>query len=79
MWIQKFGNMKAKKKQSIVETESIAQQISALNNRIAELEGMLVQKQILIDFKDKMIELMELEYRYNSKKTQPNAPTNSEE
>ena len=58
-WLNKFGTMKDKKERLIVETDSDTKQLLALKKKIAELEQIVGQKQILIDFKDKMIDLAE--------------------
>lgn len=73
-WIRKFGTMSDKKFKLIVESESDTRQLLALKKKVAELERIIGQKQILIDFKDKMIELAEEEYGVDIKKkysTQP--------
>jgi transposase len=68
-WIAKFGNMKKNKQERlIVETESDTRHLLELKKRIADLERMIGQKQILLDFKDKMIELAEEEYGVDIKK-----------
>lgn len=73
-WINKFGNMKNKKERLIVETNSDTKQLLELKKKVAELERIIGQKQIMIDFKDKMIEIAEETYGVNIKKkfsTQP--------
>lgn len=73
-WLRKFGSMKDKKERLIVETDSDTKQLLELKKEIAELERIIGQKQILIDFKDKMIELAEEAYGVDIKKkfsTQP--------
>lgn len=73
-WLNKFGTMKDKKERLIVETESDTKQLLALKKKVAELERIIGQKQILIDFKDKMIEIAEETYGVDIKKkfsTQP--------
>ena len=67
-WLTKFGTMKDKKERLIVETESDTKQLLALKKRVAELERMIGQKQILIEFKDKMIEIAEETYGVDIKK-----------
>lgn len=67
-WINKFGTMKNKKEHFIVETDSDTKQLLALKKRVAELEQIVGQKQILIDFKDKMIDLAEETYGVDIKK-----------
>jgi len=73
-WIRKFGTMNEKKSKLIIESESDTKQLLELKKKVAELERIIGQKQILIDFKDKMIELAEEEYGVDIKKkyfTQP--------
>lgn len=68
-WIKKFGTMKKKKPaRIIVESESDTKKMLELQKRVAELERIVGQKQILIDFKDKMIELAEEHYKVDIKK-----------
>ncbi len=81
-WLNKFGNMKNKKERIIVETDSDTRQLLALKKKIAELERIVGQKQILIDFKDKMIDLAEETYGIDIKKkfsTQPSDISGKEE
>ena len=67
-WILKFGSVKHKKERTIIESSSDARQLLELKKKIAELERIVGQKQILIDFKDKMIELAEETYKVDIKK-----------
>lgn len=67
-WIGKFGSMKSKKERVIVETDSDTKELLALKKTIADLERIIGQKQILLDFKDKMIELAEETYQVDIKK-----------
>lgn len=67
-WQEKFSPMKNKKERLIVESQSVTQEILALKARIAELERSVGQKQIMIDFKDKMIDLAEETYKIDIKK-----------
>lgn len=57
-----------KKERLIVESKSEQSQIISLKNKVAMLEQMLGQKQILIEFQQKMIELAEEEYGIDIKK-----------
>ena len=73
-WLDKFGVMKNKKERIIVETDSDTRQLLLLKKKVAELERIIGQKQILIDFKDKMIDIAEETYGIDIKKkfsTQP--------
>lgn len=67
-WMAKFGSMKAKKERLIVESQSDTVQMLELKKKVAELERIVGQKQLLIDFQQKMIELAEEEYRVDIKK-----------
>lgn len=67
-WLNKFGIMKNKKERLIVETDSDTKQLLELKKKVAELERVIGQKQILIDFKDKMIDLAEEAYGVDIKK-----------
>lgn len=73
-WIEQYGLMRNKKERLIVESQSDTQELLALKKKVAELERIVGQKQILIDFKDKMIEIAEEMYGVDIKKklsTQP--------
>lgn len=67
-WINKYGIMKDKKERLIVESKSDTQELLALKKKVAELERIVGQKQLLIDFKDKMIEIAEEMYGVDIKK-----------
>src|ERR1035437_361721 len=68
LWIDKFGSMKNKKERMIVETDSDTRQLLEFKKRVSELERIIGQKQILIDFQDKMIDLAEETYGVDIKK-----------
>jgi transposase-like protein len=77
-WIAKFGKNSSKPERLIMENLSDTQQILALKQKVAELERAIGQKQLLIDFKDKMIELAEEHYQVDIKKkfsTTPSSPS----
>jgi transposase len=67
-WLIKFSSMKEKKERLIVESQSDTIQLLDLKKKVAELERVVGQKQLLIDFQLKMIELAEDEYRIDIKK-----------
>ena len=77
LWIDKFGSMKNKKERMIVETESDTRQLLELKKRVSELERIIGQKQILIDFQDKMIDLAEETYGVDIKKKFFSTPSNT--
>jgi transposase len=77
-WKAKYGKMKKKPERLIVESDSDTKKLLELKKRVAELERIVGQKQIMIDFKDKMIELAEEHYKVDIKKnfsTQPSSST----
>jgi transposase len=81
-WIAKFASMKEKKERIIVESQSDTKELLTLKQKIAELERIIGQKQILLDFKDKMIDIAEEMYGVDIKKklsTTPSASTGSKE
>ncbi len=81
-WIAKFGGVKEKKERIIVESQSDTKELLALKKKVAELERIIGQKQILLDFKDKMIEIAEETYGVDIKKkftTKPSDTTGTTE
>lgn len=76
-WLQYYGAMKNKKERLIVESQSDTQQLIALKKKIAELERIVGQKQILLEFKDKMIDLAEQTYGVDIKKKFSTKPSNT--
>jgi hypothetical protein len=60
---------------TIVEAESDTRKIIELQAKIAELERTVGQKQLLIDFQDKMIELAEQTYGVDIKKKLQSKPS----
>jgi len=67
-WIYKYSAMAKKQVRQVVEAKSDTQKIRALEERIKELERTVGQKQLLIEFKDKMIEIAEASYGVDIKK-----------
>jgi transposase-like protein len=67
-WLAKFGSEKMKGVRTIVESESDTRKIQELERKVAELERAVGNKQIQLDFKDKMIELAEKRYQVDIKK-----------
>ena len=78
IWIDKFGSMnKNKKERMVVETDSDTRQLLEFKKRVSELERIIGQKQILIDFQDKMIDLAEETYGVDIKKKFFSTPSNT--
>lgn len=67
-WIYKYSAMKKKGVRQVIESESDTKKLQALKEQIKELERALGQKQMLIDFQSKVIELAEEEYQIDIKK-----------
>lgn len=67
-WLNKYSTLRARQLRQIVEPMSDAQKVKDLRKKIQELEQLIGQKQIQIEFKDKMIELAEEMYRVDIKK-----------
>jgi transposase-like protein len=67
-WLYKYSTLRQKQLRQIVEPMSDAYKIKELRKRIQELEQLVGQKQIQIEFKEKMIELAEEMYQVDIKK-----------
>ena len=67
-WIYKYSVMAKKQVKQVVEAKSDTRKIKALEERIKELERIVGQKQLLLEFKDKMIEIAEATYNVDIKK-----------
>ena len=74
-WIDKYSMMKKKGIRQVIETESDTKKLMALREKVKELERIVGQKQILIDFKDKMIEIAEQQYGVDIKKKFGSSPS----
>jgi transposase-like protein len=74
-WIYKYSVNRKKQERQIVERMSDTRKIKELQDRIKELERIIGQKQILIDFKDKMIEIAENMYQVDIKKKLGSSPS----
>lgn len=72
-WVHKYGKSSTKGVRMVVELESETFKVIAQQRKIAELEQLLGQKQVKIEFLEKMIELTEQAYRIDIKKnSKPN-------
>lgn len=67
-WIYKYSGMRKKGVKQVVEAKSDSNKIAALKEQVKELERIIGEKQIKLDFQDKMIELAEKEYKVDIKK-----------
>lgn len=67
-WIYKYSRMRKKSVKQVIEAKSDSKKISALREQVKELERIIGEKQIKLDFQEKMIELAEKEYNIDIKK-----------
>ena len=67
-WIYKYSKMRKKSVKQVVEAKSDSKKILALKEEVKELERIIGEKQIKLDFQEKMIELAEKEYSIDIKK-----------
>lgn len=67
-WIYRYSVYRAKQVRQIVEPMSDARKIEELRKKIQELEQLIGQKQIQLEFKDKLIETAEQMYQIDIKK-----------
>jgi len=67
-WIYKYSRMRKRQERMVVEAMSDTRKITALKEKVKELEQIVGQKQIQIDFFGKMIEIAEDKYGIEIKK-----------
>ena len=67
-WIYRYSKMRKKGIRQVVEAKSDSNKIAALKEQVKELERIIGEKQIKLDFQEKMIELAEKEYKVDIKK-----------
>lgn len=75
-WLKKFGMNQDNKVRLLVETDSDTRELLLLKQKVAELERAVGQKQILLDYKDKLIEIAEQTYGISIKKNSNTEPSN---
>lgn len=67
-WLDKYSLYRKRQVRQVIEPMSDTQKIKDLKAKIKELEQMVGQKQIQLEFKEKMIELAEQMYQVDIKK-----------
>ena len=67
-WIYLYSTMKKRGVKQVVEARSDSRKLLEMKEQIKELQRIIGEKQVLLDFKDKMIELAEGEYGVDIKK-----------
>jgi transposase-like protein len=75
-WVYKYSSFLKKQVRQIIEPMSDSQKIRDLRKKIQELEQVVGQKQIQLEFKEKMIELAEQMYSIDIKKKFGSRPSN---
>lgn len=75
-WIYQYSVNRKRQHKQIVEKSSDTRKIKELQDRIKELERVIGQKQLLLDFQDKMIEIAEEMYQVDIKKKLSSTPFN---
>jgi len=73
-WLNKYSTMRKKQERQVIESQSNTRKIQRLKEQVRALEQALGQKQMLIDFQSKMIELAEEEYGIDIKKKLADKP-----
>jgi transposase-like protein len=67
-WIYKYSVMRKKGLKQVVESKSDSKKILALKEQVRELERIIGEKQVKLDFQEKMIEQAESAYKIDIKK-----------
>lgn len=73
-WVYKYSAMAKQQVRQVVEAKSDTRKIQLLEERIKELERIVGQKQLLIDFQDKVIDMAEQTYKVDIKKKLSSRP-----
>lgn len=76
-WMEKYSTVYKKGVRLVVEMESETKKLLELQAKIAELERIVGQKQVLIDFQAKMIEIAEQEFGIDIKKKSEKEPSST--
>lgn len=67
-WLNKYSPMRKKRERLVHESDSDSNKIKQMQERIKELERAVGQKQLKIDFLEKMIEITENDLKIDIKK-----------
>ena len=73
-WLYKYSTMHKRGVKQVIEPKSDTRKLEHLKERIKELEQIIGQKQLIIDFQSKAIDLAEEEYKVDIKKKFGNRP-----
>lgn len=78
-WIQKYSSYNKRKIKVVEMADSSKQKLKDLHKRIEDLERIIGQKQLNIDFLEKMIELANAHYSIDIKKNSDTLPSTGSE
>lgn len=67
-WIYKYSLMRKQENRQVVEPESETRKVLLLKQELAELQRVIGEKQLKVDFLEKVIDLAEEEYGLDIKK-----------
>ena len=74
-WIYKYSAMRKKGLKQVVEAKSDSRKVLIMKEEIKELQRIIGEKQIKIDFQDKMIAFAEAQYKVDIKKKFSGTPS----
>jgi transposase len=74
-WIYRYSGMRTKGLKQVVESKSDTRKLLQMREEIKELQRIIGEKQVKIDFQDKMIALAESEYSIDIKKKFTGTPS----
>lgn len=74
-WLKAYGTNQEKKERMIVESQSDTHSMLFFKQKVAELERLLGQKQVLLEFQNKLIDLAEETYGIEIKKKSFSRPS----
>lgn len=75
-WLYKYSVHRKKQIRQIIELMSDTRKIQELEQKVKELERLVGQKQILLEFREKQIEIAEEMYKIDIKKKLGTSPSN---
>lgn len=67
-WIYKYSQMRKRENKQVIEPESETRKVLLLKQEVSELQRVIGEKQLRLDFLEKMITLAEEEYGVDIKK-----------
>ena len=67
-WIYAYSTMRKKGLKQVIEAKSDSKKIIALREEMKELQRIIGEKQVKLDFQEKLISLAEREYKIDIKK-----------